>query len=97
MNNEELIKRELERMERNRARQKEMFKAIMKKENIEVVNDGGYFYNLKYKDKVFYLLSNNDWNNWNTHYRLKIDDKTLATRCDFSTAIQKAKRYIDNI
>ena len=97
MKNDELIKRELERKERYLAKMKELFYKQLEKQNIEMVNDGGYFYNLKYKDVMIYLLSNTDWNSWNTHYRVMINGKTLATRCNLDTAILKAKIFIERL
>lgn len=95
MTDKELYERELARRQRYFERQKEMFKRLMEKENIEVINDIGHRKLLQYKDVQFDLLQHEDWNSWNPHYRLCVGEKTLATRCNFETAIHKAKLYID--
>lgn len=90
--------REIERKKRYEERMQKMFEQMLEKNNMELVEDKGHRIWIKYKDVVFQLIANRDWNSWTKHYQVIIENddyKTLATRCILETAIAKAKKYIE--
>lgn len=93
-----MLERELARRKKYEELLKARFYKYLEEQNIKIIKDGGYYFTLEYCGKQFGLLSNTDWNSWNTHYQVFIieNHKTLATRCLLETAISKAKNYIEN-
>ena len=93
--NQEMIERELERRKRYMERMQKAFEQTLERQNIKIIEDGGYWIRLEYKEQKFTLISNTDWNSWNKHYQVTIEGKTLATRCRLELAIAKAKQFIE--
>lgn len=91
--------KEIERRKQYEEIAKKRFYNYLKSQDIEIIEDGGYYFILEYKGRQFNLLSNSDWNSWKKHYQVWIieNKKTLATRCGLEVAISKAKKYIEEV
>ena len=68
--------REIERRKRYEERMQKLFEQMLENNNIELIEDRGHRIFLKYKEKEFQLIVNEDWDSWKKTLSSNYDGRT---------------------
>lgn len=67
----------------------------LRNSGLKVTWSDDFMSKVEYNEKTFIVTLNQGYTDWTPRFSISIGKKTLATRCNYRTMVQKIKNYKD--